>query len=112
MSKKEEMRDGIIVPEVLDTEENVDVEAPPTDVDGDNPIIPEEPTAPEEPGIEEDGVELNPEDAGCRAHGDTILTFPPLPEEPLVDYRAEVILNCFRNQPSTMEVEEAEEVSE
>lgn len=130
MSKKNKFQDGVIVPEELDHKvQPFGDEEPPEDPDAPlvkPPVDPEE-KLPEE-GNSEDGEqdtkpeteepsedeELNPEDAGCRAFGDTLLTFPALQEKPLVDYRAEVVLNCFRNQPSVMELEEdeSEEVSE
>lgn len=137
MSKKNKIQDGVIVPEELDHKvQPFGDEEPPEENDGgidrpdeENDVTSEDPEEklPEE-GNSEDGEqntepeteepsedeELNPEDSGCRAFGDTLLTFPALPEKPLVDYRAEVVLNCFRNQPSVMELNEgeSEEVSE
>lgn len=72
----------------------------------------EEPAGEVEGGEEsaEEGEKLDPAAAGCRAFGDTVLVFPSLPEKPFVDYRAEVVQECFRNQPSVMELAEEETV--
>lgn len=58
---------------------------------------------------EETEVEFEPstpEEAGCRAHGDTVLKYPHLPNPDFEDFRAESILHCKREQPDVMEVQE------
>lgn len=51
-----------------------------------------------------------PEEAGCRAHGDTILKYPHLPNPEFEDFRAESILHCKREQPDVMELQEEEKL--
>lgn len=90
-----------IIPNELLEDETVSDPETPTEV-------PEEPSGDvpttEEPSV--DGEKLDPAAAGCRAFGDTVLEFPALESKPFVDYRAEVVQHCYRNQPSVMELVE------